>query len=41
MRKGEPEEIERIFRPTLGERLITVDASDRYFAKRAGVTDPE
>ena len=41
MRKGEPEEIERVFRPILGDHLIMVDASERYFGKLAGVTDPE
>ena len=41
MRQGEPEEIERVFRPILGDHLIMVDASERYFIKLAGVTDPE
>jgi GMP synthase (glutamine-hydrolysing) len=41
MRLGEPEEIERVFRPILGDHLIMVDASERYFTKLAGVTDPE
>jgi GMP synthase (glutamine-hydrolysing) len=41
MRQGEPEEIERVFRPILGDHLIMADASERYFAKLAGVTDPE
>ena len=41
MRQGEPEQIESVFRPLLGNRLIMVDASERYFAKLAGVTDPE
>ena len=41
MRQGEPEEIEHVFRPILGDRLIMVDASRRYFARLAGVTDPE
>ena len=41
MRQGEPEEIKRVFRPLLGEHLIMVDASERYFARLAGVTDPE
>ena len=41
MRQGEPEEIERVFRPILGDHLIMVDASERYFARLAGVTDPE
>ena len=41
MRQGEPEEIEHVFRRILGDRLIMVDASRRYFARLAGVTDPE
>jgi len=41
MRLGEPEQIEAVFRPILGEHLIMVDASERYFTKLAGVTDPE
>ncbi len=41
MRQGEAEQIEAAFRPTLGERLVIVDASERYFAKLQGVIDPE
>ena len=41
MRLGEPEQIEQAFRPVLGDHLIMVEASERYFAKLAGVTDPE
>ncbi len=41
MRKGEPEQIERVFRPILGDHLIMVDASQRYFARLSGITDPE
>ncbi len=41
MRQGEPEQIESVFRPILGKNLIMVDASERYFTKLAGVTDPE
>ena len=41
MRQGEPEEIERVFRPILGDHLIMVDASQRYFARLSGITDPE
>ena len=41
MRHGEKEQIEATFRPLLGERLIMVDASERYFARLSGVTDPE
>jgi GMP synthase (glutamine-hydrolysing) len=41
MRKDEPQEIEAVFRPILGEKLIMVDASQRFLGKLAGVTDPE
>lgn len=41
MRLGEPEQIEAVFRPLLGDNLLMVDASARYFAKLSGVTDPE
>ena len=41
MRQGEPEEIEHVFRPILGDRLIMVEASQRYFARLSGITDPE
>ena len=41
MRKDEPEEIEAVFRPLLGEKLIMVDASQRFLQKLAGITDPE
>ena len=41
MRQGEPQQIEQTFRPILGERLVMVDASARYFAALTGVIDPE
>ncbi len=41
MRQGEAEQIEAAFRPLLGERLLMVDASARYFTSLKGVTDPE
>ena len=41
MREGEAEQIETSFRPLLAERLIMVDASQRYFARLVSVTDPE
>ncbi|MCK9247140.1 MAG: glutamine-hydrolyzing GMP synthase, partial [Anaerolineaceae bacterium] len=41
MRQGEAEQIEAVFRPLLGQRLIMIDASARYFARLQGVTDPE
>ncbi len=41
MREGEAQQIESAFRPMLGEHLLMVDASERYFARLKGVTDPE
>jgi len=41
MRDGEADQIEATFRPLLGERLLMIDASQRYFARLEGVTDPE
>ncbi len=41
LRKNEPEEVEKVFRPLLGDKLIVVDASKRFLDKLAGVTDPE
>ena len=41
MRKNEPEEIEAVFRPLLGDKLIMVDASQRFLSKLVGITDPE
>ena len=41
LRKGEPEEVVRVFRDQLGAELIYVDAVDRFLNKLAGVTDPE
>ena len=41
LRKGEPEEVVRVFRDQLGAELIYVDAVDRFLGKLAGVTDPE
>ncbi|NLB71011.1 MAG: glutamine-hydrolyzing GMP synthase [Chloroflexi bacterium] len=41
MRQGEAEQIEATFRPILGDRLVMVDASARYFARLKGITDPE
>ena len=41
MRQGEAEQIEANFRPILGDNLVTIDASERYFARLKGVTDPE
>ena len=41
LRKNEKEEVIEVFRPRLGDRLIVVDAVDRFLDKLAGVTDPE
>ena len=41
MRKGESEQVTETFRRTMGIELIHVDAGDRFFARLAGVTDPE
>ncbi len=41
LRKGEPEQVIRVFRDQLGAELIYVDAVDRFLDKLAGVTDPE
>ncbi len=41
MRKGEPEEVARVFTKVFDVNLVAVDASDRFLDKLAGVTDPE
>jgi len=41
LRKGEPEQVVRVFREQLGANLIYVDAVDRFLDKLAGVADPE
>ena len=41
LRKGEPEQVIKVFRDQLGAELIYVDAVDRFLDKLAGVTDPE
>ncbi len=41
LRKGEAEEVVRVFRDEQGMNLIAVDAKDRFLTKLAGVTDPE
>ncbi|HBO34381.1 MAG TPA: GMP synthase (glutamine-hydrolyzing) [Anaerolineaceae bacterium] len=41
MREGEAQQIEATFRPLLAERLLMVDASQRYFTRLKNVTDPE
>ncbi|MBR4940913.1 MAG: glutamine-hydrolyzing GMP synthase [Clostridia bacterium] len=41
LRKGEPEEVVRVFREELGADLIYVDAIDRFLGKLEGVEEPE
>lgn len=41
LRKGEPEQVVKVFRDQLGAKLIYVDAVDRFLDKLAGVADPE
>jgi GMP synthase (glutamine-hydrolysing) len=41
MRAGEADQVQETFRKHLGIRLHYVDASDRFLAQLAGVTDPE
>ena len=41
LRKGESEQVLKVFRDQLGAELIYVDAVDRFLDKLAGVTDPE
>lgn len=41
LRKGEPEQVIRVFRHELDANLIYVDAVDRFLDKLAGVSNPE
>ncbi len=41
LRKGEPEQVIKVFKEELGANLIYVDAVDRFLDKLAGVSDPE
>jgi GMP synthase (glutamine-hydrolysing) len=41
LREGEVAEVEKAFRDHLGIPLTTIDASERFLAELAGVTDPE
>ena len=41
LRKGEPEQVIKVFKEQLGANLIYVDAVDRFLDKLAGVNDPE
>lgn len=41
LRKGEPEQVIRVFRDQMNANLVYVDAVDRFLDKLAGVSDPE
>ncbi len=41
MRKNEPQKIEKIFKDFFGINFIHIDASERFYEKLKGVTDPE
>ena len=41
LRKGEPEQVIRVFREEMNANLIYVDAVDRFLDKLAGVAEPE
>ena len=41
LRKGEPEQVIKVFRNEMDANLVYVDAVDRFLDKLAGVADPE
>ena len=41
LRKGEPEEVIRVFRNEMNADLVYVDAAERFLGKLANVSDPE
>ncbi|MBR0179699.1 MAG: glutamine-hydrolyzing GMP synthase [Firmicutes bacterium] len=41
LRKGEPEQVVKVFRAQMNANLVYVDAVDRFLDKLAGVADPE
>ncbi|MBR3621095.1 MAG: glutamine-hydrolyzing GMP synthase, partial [Clostridia bacterium] len=41
LRKGEPEQVQSVFRDEMKANLIYVDATDRFLDKLAGVSEPE
>ena len=41
LRKGEPEQVIKVFRDEMSANLIYVDATDRFLDKLAGVDEPE
>ncbi|MCL2851038.1 MAG: glutamine-hydrolyzing GMP synthase [Firmicutes bacterium] len=41
LRKGEPEDVMRVFKSELGMNLTMINAQDRFFNRLKGITDPE
>ena len=41
LRKGEPEQVIKVFRDEMDANLIYIDAAERFLGKVAGVSDPE
>lgn len=41
LRKGEPEQVVKVFKDEMKANLVYVDATDRFLNKLAGVADPE
>ena len=41
MRKGESEQVVKVFRDQLGANLVYIDATDRFLDKLVGIADPE
>ncbi len=41
LRKGEPEQVIKVFRDEMDANMIYVDAADRFLDKLAGIDDPE
>ena len=41
LRKGEPEQVVRVFRDEMDANLVYVDASERFLDKLKGVSEPE
>ncbi|RAE53789.1 GMP synthase (glutamine-hydrolyzing), partial [Burkholderia multivorans] len=41
LREGEREQVENDYVDSIGVRLVTVDARERFLTQLAGVTDPE
>ncbi|MBO4569542.1 MAG: hypothetical protein J5674_06325, partial [Candidatus Methanomethylophilaceae archaeon] len=41
LRKGEPEQVVKVFRDQMNANLVYVDAADRFLGKLEGISDPE